>query len=174
MEDSARVKAYHRARRRLSVGSFLLDLAVIVILLFTGGSIALRAVAERSSHHPALALLIFLGIFGVITKTAGLPLDFISGYWLEHRYGLSNLTLAGWVKDQLKGFAVGGALAALGLECIYAIMRRWPEHWWLISGTIFVGFFVSWLLREIPLRSHAHVGSEVEGPPEMVGEAAEE
>ena len=142
MEDSARVKAYQRTRRLLNVSSFLLDLAVLVILLFAGWSIALREVAERSSHHPALALLIFLGIFGLITKTVGLPLDYIGGYWLEHRYGLSNLTLSGWVKDQLKGFAVGGALAALGLECVYAIMRRWPEHWWLISGTLFVGFFV--------------------------------
>lgn len=142
MEDSPEVKRYHRTRRRLSVASFLLDLAVLVILLATGGSIALRAVAERWSHHPALALLIFLGTFGVITKTVGLPLDFIRGYWLEHRYGLSNLTLAEWIKDQLKGFGVGGALAAVGLECVYAIMRRWPEHWWLISGTLFVGFFV--------------------------------
>ena len=142
MDDSVRVKAYHRARRRLSVAAYLLDLAVLVILLFTGWSIALRAVAERSSHHPALALLIFLGIFGVITKTAGLPLDFISGYWLEHRYGLSNLTFTDWIKDQIKGFVVGGVLAALGLECVYVIMRRWPEHWWVISGTLFVGFFV--------------------------------
>jgi hypothetical protein len=39
---------------------------------------------------------------------------------------------------------------------------------------IFVGFLVSWLLREIPLRSHAHVGREAEGPLEMVGEAAGE
>ena len=37
---------------------------------------------------------------------------------------------------------------------------------------IVVGFLVSWLLREIPLRVHAHVGGEVEGLPEMVGEAA--
>jgi hypothetical protein len=34
-----------------------------------------------------------------------------------------------------------------------------------------VGFLVSWLLREIPLWAHAHVGGEVEGRPEMVGEA---
>ncbi len=142
MEDSSRVKAYHRARRLLSVSSFLLDLAVLVILLFTGWTISLRAVAEHWNHHPALALLVFLGLFGIITKTVGLPLDFISGYWLEHRYGLSNLTLGGWVTDQLKGLVVGGALAALGLECVYAIMRRWPEHWWFISGTLFVAFFV--------------------------------
>jgi hypothetical protein len=39
---------------------------------------------------------------------------------------------------------------------------------------IVVGFLVSWLLREVPLRVHAHVGTEVEGLPEMVGEAAGE
>ena len=142
MEDTARVKAYHRTRRRLSVSSFLLDLAVLVILLLTDWSVSLRAVAERWSQHPTLALLIFLCLFGLVTKAAGLPLDYISGYWLEHRYGLSNLTLGGWVRDQLKGFAVGGALAALGLECVYATMRRWPEHWWLISGALFTGFFI--------------------------------
>jgi hypothetical protein len=39
---------------------------------------------------------------------------------------------------------------------------------------VIVGFLVSWLLREIPLRAHAHVGGEVEGLPQMVGEAAGE
>ncbi len=142
MEDSARVKAYHRTRRRLSVASFLLDLAVLVILLFTSWTVSLRVVAERWSHQPAFTLLIFLCLFGLITKTVGVPLDFISGYWLEHRYGLSNLTFGGWIKDQIKGFVVGGVLAALALECVYAIMRRWPEHWWLISGAVFTGFFI--------------------------------
>ena len=39
---------------------------------------------------------------------------------------------------------------------------------------IIVGFLVSWLLREIPLRAHAYVGGEAAGLPEMVGEAAGE
>jgi hypothetical protein len=39
---------------------------------------------------------------------------------------------------------------------------------------IVVGFLVSWLLHEIPLRAHAHVGSEVEGLPAVAGEAAGE
>jgi STE24 endopeptidase len=142
MEDSARVKAYNRTRRLLGVAGFLLDLAVLVILLVTSWSVSLPVAAERVSHHSALALLVFLGLFGLTVKVTGLPLDFIRGYWLEHRYGLSNLTLGGWVKDQFKGFAVGGVLVVIALECVYAAMRRWPEHWWLISGALFAGFFV--------------------------------
>lgn len=142
MEDSPRVKRYHRTRRVLSVAGFLIDLALLLLLLFTGWTITLRVWAERSTHQPALALLIYLGFFGVIAKALGLPLDFLGGFWLEHRYGLSNLTLGAWVKDQLKGFAVGGVLAALSVEVLYGTMRRRPDGWWIISGMIFIAFFV--------------------------------
>jgi len=142
MTDSDRVKRYHRTGRMLSVAGYLVDLALLLILLFTGWTLALRSLALHYSPRPWLALLIYLGIFGIIMQVAGLPCDFLRGFWLEHRYGLSNLTLAGWVKDQLKGFAVGGTLAALALELLYVAMRRWPERWWIVCAIGSVGLFV--------------------------------
>jgi STE24 endopeptidase len=142
MDDSPRTQRYHRTHRALSLTGFLLDLAVLVILLFTGWTVALRSFAESVNSRPALALLVFLGLFGILTKTVGLPIDFLKGFWLEHRYGVSNLTFGGWVKDQLKGLAVGGLLAAVGLECFYSAARRWPEHWWIAVAILFAGFFV--------------------------------
>ncbi len=142
MEDSARAKQYHRTRRLLGVDAFILDALVLVALLVSGWSIGMRAAAEHLTAHPSLALLVYLLFFGAVTKIVGLPLDYVRGFRLEHRYGLSNLKIAGWAKDQLKGLLVGGGLAALGLECLYATMRFWPERWWIISATLFVGFFV--------------------------------
>ncbi|MBZ5670298.1 MAG: M48 family metallopeptidase [Acidobacteriia bacterium] len=142
MQDSARVKRYHRTGRILRVAGFLVDLAVLLILLFAGWTLALRTLALHGSARPWIAVLIYLGLFGIITQGTGLPLDFLQGFWLEHRYGLSNLTLAGWVKDELKGVALGGALAALGIEFLYAAMRRWPEHWWILCSVVFIGFFI--------------------------------
>jgi len=142
MEDSPRVKRYHRAQRVLSVTGFLLDLAALLVLLFTGWTIALRAYAEHWTARPALSLLIYLALFALINQAVGLPVDFLKGFWLEHRYNLSNLTLWGWSKDHLKGFMVGGVLGTLGLEILYWTMRRWPSAWWIISGTVFVGFSV--------------------------------
>jgi len=142
MTDSENVKTYHRTGRILSVAGYLLDLAILLILLFTGWTLVLRTVALHYSPRPWLALLIYLVMFGAITQVAGLPLDFLRGFWLEHRYGLSNLTLAGWVKDQLKGLAVGGTLALLAAEFLYAVIRRWPERWWIVCAVAFIGFFV--------------------------------
>ena len=142
MTDSDSVKGYHRTGRILGVAGYLLDLAILLIMLFTGWTLALRTVALHYSPSPWLALLIYLAMFGAITQVAGLPLDFLHGFWLEHRYGLSNLTLGGWVKDQVKGLAVGGALAILAAEFLYAVIRRWPEHWWIVCALGFMAFFV--------------------------------
>jgi STE24 endopeptidase len=142
MTDTDRVRNYHRTGRILSVASYLLDLALLLILLFTGWTASLRTLALHHSPRPWLALLIYLGLFGIIMQVAGLPLDFLHGFWLEHRYGLSNLTLAGWLKDQLKGLAVGGTLTVPAVEFLYAMMRHWPERWWIICAIAFIGFFV--------------------------------
>jgi STE24 endopeptidase len=104
--------------------------------------VALRTLALQYSPRPWLALLIYLGLFGIITQVAGLPINFLDGFWLEHRYALSNLTLGGWVKDELKGLAVGATLGVLAMEFLYWAMRRWPEHWWVLCAFGFMGFFV--------------------------------
>lgn len=141
-QDSERVKRYHRSGRILAVAGYLVDLGVLLVLLFAGWSLALRNVALHYTARPWLALLIYLALFGIITQVASLPLEYLSGFWLEHRYELSNLTLGGWVKDQLKGLAVGGTLGALAAEFLYAVIRHWPERWWMVCAAGFIAFFV--------------------------------
>ena len=142
MEDSVRAQSYHRTGRILGVAGFVVDFLLLLLLLFSGWTIGLRNLAERLASHPALSLLIFLALFGLIFEAVGLPFGFLKGYWLERRYGLSNLTFRAWLIDQLKGLAVGGGLAALGIEFIYGTMRRWPANWWIISAAAFMLFFI--------------------------------
>jgi Zn-dependent protease with chaperone function len=142
MDESLRAKGYHRARRILGVAGFALDLALLLALLFAGWTTGLRTLADQVTTHPALALLIYFILFGLILELPGLPLSYLKGYRLEHRYGLSNQTLWGWVQDQLKGLAVGGTLAILGVEFVYWTMRNSPAAWWIISATAFVAFFI--------------------------------
>jgi STE24 endopeptidase len=138
----SRAASYHRAHRLLSVAGYLVDGALLVTLLFTGWSAGLRNVAESVRLEPALALLVYALLLGAIMKVVSLPFDYGGGFWLEHRYGLSNLNLAGWLKDEIKGFLVGGVLGILALEFLYGALRRWPQNWWLVTGAVFAGFFV--------------------------------
>lgn len=142
MDEAERAKTYHRAGRILGIAGFVLDVALLAALLFAGWTIGLRTFAESVTPHPALALLIYFILFGLIVQLPGVPLSFAKGYRLEHRYGLSNQTLWSWAKDEIKGLALGGALGLLGVEFVYWTMRNWPSAWWVISATAFIAFFV--------------------------------
>lgn len=138
----ARARQYHRIRRWLSLAGFALSLAVLAALLLTGSSARLRDLALGVTPREPLALLIYLLLLGAITKLAGLPLSFYSGYVLEHRFELSNQNLKSWTRDYAKGVALSFALGVAGAEWVYFTLRRAPQHWWLLSAGVFVLFFI--------------------------------
>jgi len=139
-EDRAR--RYNRTHRYLSLAGFLLSLAWLAALLFLGWSAGLRDVAWQVSarYSPALAVYLLLVFAG--GKLLGLPLDFYAAYVIEHRYGLSNQTVAGWVKDEAKSVVLGGALSLAAAELVYALIRWRPEWWWLLAWVAFLLFVV--------------------------------
>jgi STE24 endopeptidase len=134
-----KAKQYGRIRRRVGLAGWLLDAALLIALLATGWTMALRDVAFGVSAHPALALLIYLLMIAAIFEVVSLPLDFYSGFVIERRFGLSRMTSGMWVKDLLKSMAIGGVLGAAVAELFYWALGRHPATWWLwVAGTLIV------------------------------------
>jgi len=114
-------------------------------LVFTGWSAALRdgatAAAARlvpeSLNAPAVVFG-YVVLLTAVNEAVSLPLAFYSGFALERRYGLSNETLRGWLRDQAKSFAIGLLLGAAAAELVYALMRASPDRWWLSAGILFM------------------------------------
>lgn len=138
----ARAKRYHRLKRGLSLVDFAAGAAVLIVLLATGWTHALRDWALSLSPQPLWAIAYYLLALVGLTQALTLPLQFASSYVVEHRFGLSSLGLGGWLKDWLKGLAVSLALALAGVEVVYWALRRYPETWWLLCATVFVLFFI--------------------------------
>ena len=122
--------------------TFVLGLALMVVLLATGWTGTLRDVAYKAAfQHYGLAVFLYVLMLLLMGKILGLGLDYYS-FRLEHRYQLSNLRLRGWIWDEAKGFLVGVVLAGIVAELLYFIMREAPQHWWLIAWAAFLGLFV--------------------------------
>jgi len=131
-----RSKRYQRVRRRLGIARFVLNAGFLVGLLFAGWSVSLRDLAWRSAENVWLAVLVYVLLLEGISNLLGLPLRFYSGYVLEHRYDLSNMRLAGWVKDLLKSLALGAAFGIPAVEVLYYTLRRFPDAWWLLCWAL--------------------------------------
>ena len=142
-EDKA--TRYNRLKRRISIVSLAWGIGLLVALLATGWSLALRDVAEvwtksLIAGQPGIAIVslsLYLAFIAVIDAVVALPLSFYGGYVLEHRYDLSTQTFGHWVREQAKGAAVGAVFALVGLNLLYAALRAWPDAWWLAAGAGF-------------------------------------
>ncbi|MCX8009324.1 MAG: M48 family peptidase, partial [Patescibacteria group bacterium] len=78
------------------------------------------------------SFLIFVGVIGFATSILLLPIDFYSGYVLEHKYKLSNQTFVKWIWEELKGLIVAIAIGVPILLLFYYLILNNPDTWWLI------------------------------------------
>ena len=133
---------YHRLRRRLSIASVAWSALLLAALLLTGLSASIRNAAASLTASPALALVLYLAVLAVLHEPVSFALDFYDGYVLEHRYGLSRQSATAWLRDHMKGLALGGVLALGAASLVYLTMRIWPGWWWLASGLVFAVLLV--------------------------------
>jgi len=140
-EDKA--TRYHRLKRQTSVASLVWSIALLGGLLATGASAALRDAADAiggrapGALHPFLTVFAYVVFLSLLNEAVGLATAFYSGFVLEHRYGLSNESLRGWLADQAKAFGIGLLLGGGAAELVYWLIRASPTRWWIPAGFLF-------------------------------------
>jgi STE24 endopeptidase len=127
----AEVKRYQRQKLLATIGSILLNVTILAVLGLLAGPALDRAVRPWTGDNPWLRLVVLAFLYGVALEVPTLPLDFWSGFVLEHRYGLSNQTFGGWVWRKLKGYLVGGPIGLVLLFGLYALLWYGGAWWWL-------------------------------------------
>ena len=94
-EDKA--TRYHRLKRKTSITALVWSAVLLGGLILTGGSVALRNIAESVAAgivaplaRPAVTVIVYVVLLTLLNEVGSLPLGFYSGFVLERRYGLSN------------------------------------------------------------------------------------
>lgn len=133
---------YARIRRRISLAAWLIDALALGLLLATGATIALRNASFDVATQRPLALLVYLLILGAIFEVIGLPLEYYSEFVVEHRFGLSRMTVVHWVKDQAMSLFLGAVLGSALAEIFYWALEYHPSTWWLWIAAVLILFAV--------------------------------
>lgn len=140
--DTPEVRRYNRINRWLGISDALIGFAVLVVVLVTGWTAELRDwayIGARQNYF--LAVFLYVAMFSVLLKIISAPLDYY-GFRLEHQYNLSNQKLRSWLWDEAKSWLVGLVLGAIFIEIIYAMIRSFPERWWIVTWAIFIGLML--------------------------------
>jgi hypothetical protein len=109
-EDKA--TRYQRLKRWASVVSLAWSAGLLLALVLSGWTLALRRLAdgvtgvlggpERSRPSIVVALVVFLA---ALHGPGSLPIDFYGGFALERRFGLATERFGRWLRDRRQSLA---------------------------------------------------------------------
>jgi STE24 endopeptidase len=138
-EKQKQAKEYARIGRRLWAVDTAIGLVYALAWLGLGWTVFLRDNLMRVTTNEWLLVPLFALVYGGIIALLMAPLSYYSGFVLPHRYGQSNQTLKDWLIDLLKGMLVAAPIGLLLLEIVYALLRAYPQTWWLwVAGVLLV------------------------------------
>jgi len=136
-------REYNRRKYLLVIISLLLGIGYLLVMALYL-SVPLREWATTTSVgarcNVPLQVALYYTAFFWLYLIISLPLEFYSGFILEHRYGLSRQGLGDWAKEGLKGTLLAFGLSLLMVEALYFILYNYTEYWWLMAGLVFTLF----------------------------------
>jgi STE24 endopeptidase len=107
----------------------------------SGYSRQLEKLIFTFTANPYIALLLYVVVLVIASTILTFPLDYIFGFRLEHKFGLSNQSFWKWITESLKGAAVGVVLGTPILLLFYFFLLNY-ELWWLWFGGIIILYSV--------------------------------
>jgi len=139
----------HYNNLKLAVSIIKATASFILILLFvvSGLSRILVVLLNRYSSNPYIQFLLFIGIIGIVSGMLFFPLNYYTGFYLEHKYNLSNQDLLGWMWEDLKGLLLSLVIGIPVLLLFFYALNKYGANWWIHIAILL--FVLSILLARI-------------------------
>ncbi|MDR3675179.1 MAG: M48 family metallopeptidase [Acidobacteriota bacterium] len=147
-ERRAKAIAYSRSLYALYFLGTLLSIIIYLLLWRTRLAVTFREWAQRISGRLIIQCLIFVPLLLAAAALLKLPLNFYSGYVLEHRFGLSTQGLASWFGDWGKSVGIGAALRVVVAWFFYSLVRNSPRRWWFHFWLVSIPLILTFILIE--------------------------
>ncbi|MDO8603015.1 MAG: M48 family metallopeptidase [Candidatus Omnitrophota bacterium] len=144
MRDKA--KQYSTIKHRIAIIGIFLTPISLWVLLIIGIPTYFKNAAFLISGKEYVSLIIFYALTGTLYYAISLPLEFYSGFMLEHRFSLSNQSLKDWIIMEAKKSIIAFIISAPLVVSLYAFLKISPLNWWL--WTAFLWFFISIILAK--------------------------
>lgn len=150
MTEERKIKAerYERIRNLCFLSDQAL-LGLFLLLFLYGGKASLglrlwRWTAELCNSNFWLSTLLFTFLFEAAYVILTLPYEYLKDYRVEMKFGLTNQTAFGWLKDFFKSSALSVALVMAAFLFCYAAMRYFGEWWFIFAAA-------GWIVLQIVL-----------------------
>ncbi len=140
-------KRYNNIKLAIGITESILTFVLIYIFVASGFSLSLKKYLFEFIRGEYLLFICFTAIVGSAMGIIFLPFSYYTGFYLEHKYNLSNQTFLKWVWENIKGFLVSVTIGLPILLFFFYVINKYGDWWWL---PLAVGlFFFSVILSQL-------------------------
>jgi STE24 endopeptidase len=143
---NARSISYTDGGHWLILWGLLISAILTWIIVRTNVLVRVRNWASAARPRPVLASAAVAAVFGLVSWVLDLPWETYTGWWREKSYGLTKQPFGDWFGQSLLSLAIGTIVISLVIVGIYALIRKFPQRWWLLSGGASAVFILVMLL----------------------------
>jgi len=108
---------------------------IAMVVLFWKNTLMNKKIAI---HKAAIIFIAFNTLLFIVI----LPLQYYSGFVLEHSFGLSNQSLSEWFIDVLKDQAISLVISSGIMILIYVLIIKIKKNWWIASAAVLIIFTI--------------------------------
>ncbi len=154
-KEYSRTQLYQKENDRLSLWSSAVNLALILIVIVTGGFALIDSLSRAISENIIIISLIFFGIIGLFSDLINIPFTIYDTFVIEKKYDFNTMTIRTFITDHLKSWFISILIGAPVLGLIVWIYTKTGHYFWLYAWgvitlfSIFINLFYSELI--VPL-----------------------
>ena len=144
---ASKAKQYNNIKLAFGIGKGITTFVIVLLFVWLGVSEWLQSYVAHYTENSYLQLLLFVVAAGLATSVIFFPVNYYLGFYLEHKYELSNQTFFAWIGENLKGALVGGVIGLPILMLFYYVLTTFGVWWWLPFAVLM--FIISVVLAQI-------------------------
>jgi STE24 endopeptidase len=138
---------YTLAKVRFGMAGAFVSAAVLIVLTLLGGlDLLFAATAQFAQAGSVIHAVLFFAALGLATTLIDLPLEWISQFKIEQKFGFNKMTPGLFVADTFKNLALGAALMLPLAALIVWLMNTAGPLWWLWAWAALIVFQLVMLL----------------------------
>lgn len=132
-------KKYNNIKLAAGIGKGIASFALILIFVKSGLSLYTEQLLTGYISNTYLLFLAYVFLIGFVSAIMFFPLNYYTGFYLEHKYNLSNQTFSKHIIENLKAIAVSLVIGTPVLLFFFYVLNKFGDLWWLPFA---VGLFI--------------------------------
>src|SRR5690606_41817867 len=125
-------KKYNNIKLAVGIGEGILSFILMLLFVATGLSSTLVNILSGFFTNPYIIFLAFVLIKGLTALIIFAPVNFYSGFYLEHKYNFSNQSLLKWLYVIFKEMDVSLVIGIPILVCFFYVLNKFTSLCWLL------------------------------------------